>query len=411
MNLKNLRDTHHTLLAHMKASDYSESYVCRTEKMVKHILAFCGHPDIRSYEDIYQGFVKQKKTPSTLKCYKGLIGIVQQFYENGLYPNRLSKLPFRLTSNYHKLIPCFKKFVDEYSSVAGRTNKKATTIQGEARNVSSFLAFMQNEGATSLTTISHNMVISYFTDENGYPNKSYSLKKQMTSVFKTCSSLYPSGECERILSCLPKLKKRRKNIPYLTNVEVSMIKSTLTDSASSLSLRNKAIGLLALETGVRCCDIAGLNLSAIDWEKDLIRINQQKTDYPLELPLPTNCGNALHDYIKHERPETNATEVFIRARPPYTRLESRSLVWIAMMVARAANIRQNPGDKCGFHLYRHRLATALLENNVLDVIISKTLGHASPESIEGYLGADFVHLKECALSIEDYPVDLEVVLK
>ena len=46
----------------------------------------------------------------------------------------------------------------------------------------------------------------------------------------------------------------------------------------------------------------------------------------------------------------------------------------------------------------------MLENGVQQPVISKTLGHSSPQSLEAYLSADFVHLKECALGIETFPV-------
>ena len=315
----------------------------------------------------------------------------------------------RSTSSYNKLIPSFKAFVDTYRFEASKTGKKETTIIGEARNVSSFLVFMQKNEAKDLGEINQKMVVACFTDENGYPNKSYSFKKQMSSVFKTCSLLYP--ECKDILSYLPKLKKRRKNIPYLATAEIAAIKSVLIEPTSPLSSRDRAIGLLALETGLRCCDIAALTFSSINWDKDLMNITQQKTEYPQKILLPTHCGNAIYDYIQNERPKTDVSEIFVRKVVPYVRLESRSLTQIAAIIAKAAGVRQNPGDRCGFHLYRYHLATALLENNIPDVVISKALGHTAPESIEAYLGGDFAHLKEYALSVEDYPVNLEALLK
>jgi len=36
-----------------------------------------------------------------------------------------------------------------------------------------------------------------------------------------------------------------------------------------------------LYTGMRSCDIAGLTLDAIVWDRDLIDIQQQKTEIPL----------------------------------------------------------------------------------------------------------------------------------
>jgi integrase len=301
--------------------------------------------------------------------------------------------------------------VEAYRAEAKKTDKKITTIQGEARNFASFLAHMQSKGASEISEVTQTMVVSHFTDENGNPNKSYSLKKQIVTVFKTCAPLFSNGECECILSYIPKLKKRRRNIQYLTGVETAKIKSVLLSPDSCLSFRNRAIGLLSFEMGLRCCDIAGLTLSAIDWKRELIQIIQQKTDCPLELPLLTYSGNAVYDYLKKERPKSTTTEIFLQARPPHKRLEARSLVNIASKIMKEAGVRQNPGDKQGFHLFRHHLATALLEHDVSGAVISKALGHSSPKSVEPYLNTDFVHLKENALGIEMFPVDLEVVLK
>jgi integrase len=162
---------------------------------------------------------------------------------------------------------------------------------------------------------------------------------------------------------------------------------------------------------MRCCDIAALKFSSINWERELIMITQQKTDSTQELKLPTRCGNAIYEYVLNERPKTDTREIFVRSIPPYSGLQARTLTEIAENVARAANVRQNPGNRRGFHLYRHRLATSLLENDIPNVVISKMLGHNSPESLEIYLGADFTHLKECALSIEKFPVDLRGVMR
>ena len=60
------------------------------------------------------------------------------------------------------------------------------------------------------------------------------------------------------------------------------------------------------------------------------------------------------------------------------------------------------------HIFRHLLAVTLLENEVPQPVISCTLGHTSPDSVEAYLSADFIHLQGCSLSIEDFPVRKEV---
>ena len=51
----------------------------------------------------------------------------------------------------------------------------------------------------------------------------------------------------------------------------------------------------------------------------------------------------------------------------------------------------------------------MLENGVPQPVITQTLGHTAPDSLEPYLRADFIHLKECALSVEQFPLAKEVL--
>ena len=69
-----------------------------------------------------------------------------------------------------------------------------------------------------------------------------------------------------------------------------------------------------------------------------------------------------------------------------------------------AGIRQGENERKSLHLFRHNVATALLQGGVQQPVISATLGHASPDSLDRYLSAEFKRLKECSLSIEYFPV-------
>ena len=62
-------------------------------------------------------------------------------------------------------------------------------------------------------------------------------------------------------------------------------------------------------------------MDSIDWSKDIIRVKQQKTDVPLELPLTAVVGNAIFDYITIERPKTGLDEIFLSQSRPYGALQ------------------------------------------------------------------------------------------
>ncbi len=162
--------------------------------------------------------------------------------------------------------------------------------------------------------------------------------------------------------------------------------------------------------GLRSCDIAGISLSNIDWTNDRLHVSQQKTEVPLILPLGTTIGNAIYDYLIKERPETKSKEVFVSPAHPFTKLQGSSMYNVAKKIMKAANIRMNNGDRQGFHIFRHHMAISLLENGIPQPVISSTMGHTSPTSLNAYLNANFSHLKQCALSIECFPLKKEVLL-
>jgi integrase len=149
-------------------------------------------------------------------------------------------------------------------------------------------------------------------------------KKNVAAVFKACVA-ENSEVFNRIIAFLPEPRETRKNIQYLRVEECVLIKQALKNKESGLSLRDRAIGTLAFYTGLRCCDIAGLTTNDIDWENELIRIRQQKTDVPLELPISITVGNAVYDYLAFERPKTGCEYVFISEHRPYGRLVNSSL--------------------------------------------------------------------------------------
>lgn len=70
--------------------------------------------------------------------------------------------------------------------------------------------------------------------------------------------------------------------------------------------------------GFRSSDVANLRFSNIDWEREVIHLNQVKTGNPLELPLLEDVGEAIINYLKNARPETDSDHVFVRQLPSYS---------------------------------------------------------------------------------------------
>jgi integrase len=164
-----------------------------------------------------------------------------------------------------------------------------------------------------------------------------------------------------------------------------------------LGKRDQAMILLALRLGMRRSDIVGLKFSNISWQDDTITFIQQKTKVPVALPLLTDVGNALMEYILDSRVVSDADEIFLRGYAPYKPMKSGSASKISLKYLSGFDAADCPEK--GFHILRRTAATKLFENNVPSSVISASLGHLDPNSADVYLSTDSKKMRKCALSL------------
>lgn len=407
MNVQNLRENYPKLISYMETNGYSKTYVDRFKREIEKILAAGDSKEWSCYTDVYLEYTKTSYSADYLRDKRTIIGAIEQFDVHGRYPDGRRRHELFERGSYPLLSLEFKSVIDLYCEVEKKRGKKLTTIYTESHNASTFFLSLQQKGINSLDKITEEAVLSIFMSPDETLLRSCSYKKNIAAVLKACIPYHPET-CPQLLAFLPALRETRKNIQYLAPEEIQKVKGTLADGENLLTFRDKAIGMLALYTGLRGCDIAGLTFDAIDWDRDFIYIRQQKTEIPLELPLTAVVGNAIYNYLISERPHIEIRFIFVSQHKPYDRLKTRSIGNVAVRIMNAAGIRQSKGDRKGFHIFRHHFATTLLGNGVPQPVISRILGHTSPDSLESYLRADFPHLKECSISIERFPVPKEV---
>lgn len=408
MNISNLRDNYPKLLTHMKENGYGWDHIDRVKHQIRALLSKTELNSIDTYPDVYKYYCEHSDSKTGLEQRLTMLGIIERFDLRGEFPDGRTWQSIKPHGNYRYLSTEFKCIIDTYREFeTTRGVMKETSIHGQANNAASFLYELQCAGVSTPEDITQQAVINVFLKADGTLRRSYSYKKAIAAVLKRNVSRNPKL-FEKLIAYLPSLKKTRKNIQYLTDEEVLAVKQVLSAPNSGLSLRDKAIGALVLCYGLRRCDIAKLKIDEVDLEHDKIRLCQQKTYTPLELPLTTLAGNAIYDYAVNERISNGCKFVFLAVNKPYGRLTTGTIGDIAAKIMEDAGIRQNDGDRKGTHIFRHRLATDLLGKDVPQPVISRIIGHAAPSSLETYLSSDFIHLKECALSIEKFPISQEV---
>lgn len=407
MDFQNLQKNYQNLLNHLEINKYTSSYITRVRQDIEWILNNTNEK-WNSYVDIYYDIISKSNSKNHQRNQRVALRAIERFDLYGIYPDRTKTGGLIKRAAYYKLCPEFKQLMDVYLETEKKRGVlKINTILHNISATSSLLYHIQKRGVHALKNISEDDVLSFFTDEHKNIVISGNYRKQISYVFKAKLN-WKEKECHRILSYFPCIRPKRKNIQYLSKQELEKIHHLLDDDCTTLSLRNKAIGRILFFTGMRACDIANLQFSSINWNTEEIYIIQQKTEKILSLPLRPVIGNAIYDYITQERPNNNSNYIFLRQVYPYEPISSKDVYNISRKFYNGANIRKEQGDRRGTHLFRFNVATSFLEVGIPRPVISQTLGHTNPHSIEPYLFADFQHLKECALNVEKFPINEEV---
>lgn len=388
----------------MEERGYSKRYIHTVEIEIDRILLHEKDNSWDSYQDIYNDYASFPHSQRSLLRKATLIGIIARFDQEGICPGRHQWHTLWDRGKYNRLLPEFKAVSDYYLDTAGMLGIRGNSVKRNISAISNFLFALQDMGCSSLKDVSEKHVLKYFSDNGNGPGRSSGYKNTISRILRVCSGY--SQDCQVIAALLPPIHNKRKNVQYITADEADAVRHCA--DTGLLPLRDKAVLFLLLYTGIRACDIAGLTFESIDWKNEKLHIIQQKTNVPLELPLSPLVGNAIFDYIMEERPKNRDRHIFLTKNKPHPPMTSKGMGNVVLSIMEKAGIRKNPGDRKGCHIFRHHAATSMLGNQVPPPVISQILGHTAPDSLEPYLHADFVHLKECSISIEKYPVDKEV---
>lgn len=166
------------------------------------------------------------------------------------------------------------------------------------------------------------------------------------------------------------------------------------DRQSALGRREYAILLLLARLGLRAGEIAALKLEDIDWERGCIDV-PGKRNQRCELPLPTDVGDALADYLQNGRPRSNSRSLFLRALAPNCGFSSNVAV---DSVVRRALVRAGIGSpRKGAHQFRHALATQMLRHGASLAEIGELLRHCEADTTRIYAKVDLTALRPLAL--------------
>ena len=412
METKFLRSEWPKFIKHLDEQGFCRALKNAYRNEIDRILKKMDEGKFSTYAEHFSDYKGRKpRTERTLMDKQHIIAMIKRFDLYGYYPEKKVRYTKEKERLDEVLIPYYRELADNYRDLLEKNGLSKGSIYGDVLIARQFLKHLQDADIKTLKSVSESVVHELFYKDGAIVRNGYDFSFAIRRFLNKMQHKIGKEICERITSYLPKSAQIHKPYNAITEEELEKLKTVLKDDSLGFSLRDRAIMTVAVYTGLRRSDIANLCLDDLDWENDKIRIIQEKTGNPVTLPLRPVVGNAIYDYIINERPKIDLPYVFLTDEPNNPRKRKMSPSVFSKMSYKffdAAGIRMN-GENRGFHMFRHHMATALLNNGYETPIIMSALGHTAPLAVDYYLESDYKQLKECGIDISRWPIGKEVL--
>lgn len=177
---------------------------------------------------------------------------------------------------------------------------------------------------------------------------------------------------------------------------VSKLTAVISNPAPTgrrLPMRAYAIVRCALDLGLRAGEIARLAMSDIDWRAGTVTLKGTKSLRQDVLPLPVATGQALAQYLQHERPVTPHTALFVRCIAG----EDHPITSCAIQKVIKRACRRIGLPTASAHALRHTVACRLVEHGSSLKEVADVLRHRSLNTTLIYAKLDTLRLSTVPL--------------
>lgn len=180
---------------------------------------------------------------------------------------------------------------------------------------------------------------------------------------------------------------------YLSPSQVQLVLDSC-DRTSAIGKRDYAVLLLLARLGLRANEVATLALEDIDWHSGLLTVRGKGRQLAV-MPILSEVGIALTDYLQHGRWTTDSRRVFIRSLAPhrgFTSSSSISMIAISALERAGVDVHRK-----GTHIFRYSLATQLLGAGASLTEIGQVLRHQNHDTTRLYAKVDIDALRKLGL--------------
>jgi integrase/recombinase XerD len=291
------------------------------------------------------------------------------------------------------------ELLGEYLNALRVKDYSEHTVRSRKMNIRVFLEWCAERGLTEPTEITRPVLERYqrhlfhYRKKNGEPLSFRSQSMRLVGlrvwfrwITRQNRILHnPASEIE-----LPRLGHRLpKHVLTIQEAEQVLGQPSLADP---LGLRDRAILEVLYSTGIRRMELVHLKLFDLDFERGTILIRQGKGKKDRFVPIGDRAAAWVQKYIREARPKLamepdHGTLFLSSGGEEISRDHLTSTVRMHVVHAKI-------GKTGSCHLFRHTMATLMLEGGADIRFIQQMLGHASLSTTEIYTHVSIRMLKQ-----------------
>ena len=274
------------------------------------------------------------------------------------------------------------------------------TVKGKRTTLRFFFDWCEERGVTYPSEVTRKVLERYQSylyhyrkKEDGKPlcfhtqhNRLINIKTYFSWLSKNNHVLYnPAADLE-----LPKLGQRLpRNVLTEKEVEIVINQVNLSDP---MGLRDRAILELLYATGIRRREVSNLKEQDVIRDRGVVVICCGKGKKDRVVPIGERALAWVDKYLNKQRPDlvTDDDEDALFLTRYGKKLRPQHVSRIVSQYIQASGIRKE--GSC--HLFRHTMATLMLEKGADIRFIQEILGHSNLETTQVYTKVSILKLKE-----------------
>jgi len=271
------------------------------------------------------------KSAKTVEWYIAILDTFYRYLEDSMVPPELDELTINTVRGYILYLQKKPRFQNHPFLRETGEYLSPRTVQCHVRSLKAFFSWLHREG---------------FTDENRLQ------KLKLPKAPRTVIEPLRSDEISRILGA--------------------------TSKVTSAAIRDHAIVITLLDTGLRASELMNLKLEDAHIEQRSLKV-MGKGNKERVVPIGTVAQKALLRYIYHSRPESNNVDYLFLTLDGY----HLGINGLKLMLSRLA--ARSGVERLHAHLCRHTFAVNYLLNGGDVFSLQQILGHSSLDMVRNYL--------------------------